>query len=345
MEKIYIYGLSLTELENILKSWQEPSFHARQIFNWIYRKGICDFAGMSDLSAALRAKLQAKFIYGDPHLVKGVKSTDDTEKFLLGLDDGASIEAVIIPAKSRVTGCISTQVGCKYSCQFCASGIGGFKRNLTCAEIIGQVMFLNRRCGETGLTHLVFMGTGEPFDNYENVIKSIRIINSDYSLNIGARRITISTSGIVPGIERLAQEGLQVELSISLHAADDKIRTKLMPVNKIYPLDALIKASKAYVEQTGRQITFEYCLIKGANCGPDDALNLSRILKKVGLAKVNLIPANPVKEHGVQPPADKDIDNFREILVKEGINITLRRPRGQDIDAACGQLRLVHEKE
>jgi 23S rRNA (adenine2503-C2)-methyltransferase len=221
----------------------------------------------------------------------------------------------------------------------------GFTRNLTCPEMLEEVLQLKNNAKDKKLTHLVFMGIGEPLDNYDNVLNAIRTINSPHSFNIAARRITISTCGIIPEIKKLSKEGLQIELSISLHAADDKTRSALMPINKIYPLKELICACREYVKKTDRQVTFEYVLIKGINSDLQSALNLSRILKTLKLCKVNLIPANPIRELKIEPPNKLEILLFRDYLLKSGINVTLRRPRGQDIEAACGQLRLGYEKK
>lgn len=340
-----IIGLTVAELEENLKSSGHPTFHARQIFAWIYKKGISDFDSMSDLSAELRESLKEKFFIGNLKLIKTLKSSDETEKFLFELKDNNFIEAVIIPVEERITGCISTQVGCRFACKFCASGLFGFKRNLNTSEMIAEVLYLKNHSADRKLTHLVFMGIGEPLDNYENVLKAIRIINSHYSFNIGARRITISTCGIVPGIDRLADENLQIELSVSLHAAEDKARSSLMPVNKKYPLKDLISACKEYMRRTKRQITFEYVLIKGLNSSLQDAQNLSRILRGLELCKVNLIPSNLVKEVGAEPPNKLEVLFFKDCLLKAGVNVTLRKPRGQDIEAACGQLRLNYVKK
>lgn len=339
-----ITGLRLSELEQSLKESGYPVFHAKQIFSWIYKKGILDFDLMSDLSADLRRRLKEKFSLGNLKLNQALKSWDGTEKFLFELEDKNFIEAVSIPADARVTGCISTQVGCKFACNFCASGLSGFKRNLAVPEMLGEVLYLKNRSSAKKLTHLVFMGIGEPLDNYDNVLKAIRIINSSFALNIGSRRITISTCGIIPGIERLAGENLQIELSVSLHAADDKTRSLIMPVNKKYPLKELISSCKEYTKKTKRQVTFEYVLIKGLNSSLPDAQKLSRILKGLKLCKVNLIPANPVSEAGIEPPNKLEALFFKDYLLKQGINVTLRKPRGQDIQAACGQLRLSYVK-
>jgi 23S rRNA (adenine2503-C2)-methyltransferase len=339
-----IKDLDLKELEEILTGWGERPFHARQIFAWVYKKGVTDFDVMSDLPSDLRLRLKGNFYILSLNLIKRIKSYDGTEKFLFELKDNNSIEAVIIPTEKRITGCISTQVGCKFACRFCASGMLGFKRNLTNPEMLEEVLYLKNNSLGKKLTHIVFMGIGEPLDNYDNVVKAIRIINSPHTFNIGARRITISTSGIIPAIKKLSGEGLQIELSVSLHAADDNIRSRLMPVNKIYPLKDLITACREYISKTNRQLTFEYVLIKDINSGLQNALKLSKILMSLN-CKVNLIPCNIIKELKAQPPEKSEILLFRDYLLKSGINVTLRRPRGEDIEAACGQLRLHYEKE
>ena len=339
-----IKELSLKELEDKLLSWGSPKYHARVIFNWIYQKGAHEFSRMSNLPALLRRTLADEFTILSLSLADLQESSDGATKFLFELSDKNLVEAVNIPASRRVTGCISSQVGCKFGCSFCASGLKGFKRNLTRGEILDEVLYLKNNASGGQLTHIVFMGTGEPLDNYENVLGAIRLINSPLAFNIGARRITISTSGIIPGINRLALEDLQVELSISLHAAVDKIRSQLMPINNKYPLAALIKCCQEYIAKTNRQITFEYILIKGVNADLAAAQNLVKLLKDLRLAKVNLIPANCVPEVKINPPDGAQINSFKEYLFKSGLNVTLRRERGQDIDAACGQLRLKYEE-
>lgn len=340
-----IKELNLEELEGFLTKYSIPSFHAKQIFSWIYKKQATDFETMSDLSHALRKLLKENFYILGLTLVQKRKSDDGTEKYLFGLKDGNLIEGVTIPTEKRITGCISSQAGCKYSCRFCASGLFGFKRNLSSGEILDQVLYLRNNSGERSLTHIVFMGIGEPMDNFDNVLKAIKMINSSYAFNIAARRITISTCGIVTAIKKLADEELQIELSVSLHAADDKIRDYLMPINKKYPLKELIKTCKEYIKKTNRQITFEYVLIKGINSDLQNARNLGKMLKDLRLSKVNLIPANPNKELKIEPPNKLDILFFRDFLLKGGINAILRKPRGQDIEAACGQLRLRYENK
>jgi 23S rRNA (adenine2503-C2)-methyltransferase len=339
-----IKELSLKELEDKLLSWSSPKYYARGIFNWIYQKGAYEFSRMSNLPALLRKKLTDEFSILGLALADLQESSDGTTKFLFELTDKNLVEAVNIPAARRITGCISSQVGCKFGCNFCASALGGFKRNLTIGEILDEVLYLKNNLKTGQLTHIVFMGTGEPLDNYGNVLGAIRLINSPLAFNIGARRITISTCGIIPGIKRLQDENLQIELSISLHAADDKTRSQLMPVNKKYPLEALIKCCHEYIEQTNRQITFEYILIKGLNADISSAEKLVTLLKDLRLAKVNLIPANSISELRIFPPTEREIVLFKDKLFNSGMNVTLRKERGQDIDAACGQLRLRNER-
>ena len=340
-----IKELGLKGLEEKLLSWGKPKYHASQILAWIYQKGAYEFSSMSDLPAALRDTLKGEFYILGLGLAELQQSSDGTTKFLFELNDGNLIEAVNIPAAKRSTGCISSQAGCKFACEFCASGLKGFKRNLTCGEILDEVLYLKNNLKSTKLTHIVFMGTGEPLDNYENVLKAVRIINSADAFNIGARRITISTCGVIPGIKKLQDEDLQIELSISLHAADDKLRSRIMPVNQKYPLADLIKCCQEYIDRTNRQITFEYILVKGLNSDLPSAQKLAMLLKDLRLAKVNLIPANPIPKSKITPPSVQEVSSFKDYLFKAGVNVTLRRERGQDIEAACGQLRLKYEQD
>lgn len=339
-----IKNLTMDELQERLKQWGEPVFHARQIFSWVYKRGLTDFRQMSDLSQGLRERLAVECTTLMPQVEERKNSQDGTQKFLLRLADASLVEAVLIPAQGRVTGCVSTQVGCRWKCCFCASGLLGFRRNLSCAEIVGEALLLRRLATEQPMTHVVFMGTGEPLDNYDAVLKALRVINSADGLEIGARRITISTAGLVPGIIRLAGEGLQVELSVSLHAADDATRSRLMPINKRYPLRDLIAACRTYIARTGRQVTFEYILIRGVNSDLQSARKLATIVQGLKICKVNIIPANPVEECGVLPPQRREISAFRDVLRDAGAAVTLRMPRGTDIEAACGQLRIRHVK-
>ena len=338
-----IKEFDLKELENKFLSLGIKAYHARQVFSWIYKKGASDFKVMSDIPVKLREMLLDKFYISELKLLKLLKSVDGTQKLLLGLKDGNCVEAVIIPTRDRVTACVSSQVGCKFGCSFCASGKLGFKRNLTTGEIIDEIIFLKEKAPDNKLSNLVFMGTGEPMDNYANVMKAIRIINSGQGFNIGARKITISTSGVIPGIESLSREDLQVELSVSLHAADDKLRSQLMPVNKKYPLKDLIKACKEYSLKTNRQVTFEYILIKDVNSSIKNAQDLVKLLEDFKLSKVNIIPFNSVKEFGAQTADKATIISFQDYLAKHGVHAILRKERGEDIGAACGQLRSLNQ--
>lgn len=333
-----IHGYTLEELIAAFGESALPAYRARQVFRWVFRGDAAEFGQMSDIPADVRTLLAAQWSLALPTERARACSTDGTVKFLLGLADGNAVEAVLIPARGRVTGCLSTQVGCRYACTFCASGAGGLVRDLTAAEIVEEALFL-RRQAQGGLTHLVFMGTGEPLDNYDHVMKAVRILNDPHGKPVGARRITISTSGLVPGIRRLSRQGLQIELSVSLHAADDRLRSRLMPVNKKYPLPELIRACKDYYKATNRQVTFEYILLPGVNTAAEQIERLGRLLAGMD-AKVNLIACNPVGRKVAQAVDKSIVRQFKQVLGKKGIVVTERLSRGSDIDAACGQLRL-----
>jgi len=337
-----ILDLTLKDLESYLKDNGFPVFAAGQIFSWIYQKGVYDFAQMTDLSKDLRNFLKLNFHILNLTLLKILVSNDRTQKFLFGLYDRQGIESVLIPTSGRLTACISTQAGCRFACRFCASGAQGWQRDLTSAEIIQQVIFLKDKAGRR-INNLVFMGIGEPLDNYHNVLKAVRILNSSYSLNIGIRRMTISTCGLIPGIERLAEEKLQIELSISLHAGDNQTRSHLMPINKRYPLEELISCCRSYFKKTKRQITFEYILLKGINTDLNQARKLIKLLTGLEV-KVNLIPASRFKDE-FSSPLKLEMLLFKDVLFKAGIPVTIRQPRGTDIQAACGQLRLINSFE
>jgi 23S rRNA (adenine2503-C2)-methyltransferase len=328
--------LTLDELRAELKGWGEPSFRAGQVFDWIYKKGANSFAAMTDLPKSLRQRLEDHFGLSAPELAEQLRSGDGTEKFLFRMTDGALIETVLIPSGARRTLCLSTQVGCKFGCIFCASGAGGFRRNLAPSEILGQILFLRDRL-DVRLTNLVLMGMGEPLDNFENVVRAVRIMNSPEGLAIGARRITISTVGIVPGIKELERLGIQVNLSLSLHATTDALRSRLLPVNRKYPLAEVIRAGKDYARRTGRMMTVEYVLISSLNDTAADAVRLSSIAKRLG-AKVNLIPYSPGcgPEWTASPRTRQEA--FLRVLQEKGVAATVRRSKGADIGAACGQL-------
>ncbi len=335
-----IRNLSYPELAAYLAAISEKPFRAKQIFDWIYKKGAEGFDVMSNLSPGLRDRLKSDFLFAIPDVVKKNVSQDETAKFLFQLNDGERIESVLIPAQARSTLCVSTQVGCKFRCGFCASGLNGWARNLSCAEILGQILYAKKHNPHRELSHIVFMGIGEPMDNYDNLLKAIRLINGEEGINIAARRITISTCGVVPQIKKLAAEGLQVELAISLHGSSEDNRNILMPVNRKYPLSDLMTACKEYIKATKRQITFEYILIKDVTCTEQCAQELKELLKGM-LCKLNLIPYNKVEEFPHEPPTKLEMLLFKKRLEELGVHATIRMPRGRDANAACGQLRHV----
>jgi 23S rRNA (adenine2503-C2)-methyltransferase len=331
-----ITDLALAELKAELEAMGEPAFRAKQIFDWIYKKGAASFERMTNLPAAFREKLAASFSTGGLELLDLRRSKDGTEKYLFRLSDGPAVEAVVIPSRDRTTICLSTQAGCKFACVFCASGRMGFIRNLTPGEIVGQVLFLRDHL-EVAPTNLVFMGMGEPFDNYDNLARAIAILNSPDGLAIAARRMTVSTAGVVPAIERFKELGAQVNLSISLHAVTDAKRDALMPINRKYPLGKLLAAATDYVRGGGRKITLEYILIKGINDGEDDAVGLVRIAGRLR-AKVNVIVLSPIPGVKLDPPDGARVAAFLKVLNEKKVPATLRQSKGREIQAACGQL-------
>ncbi|MFO7871525.1 MAG: 23S rRNA (adenine(2503)-C(2))-methyltransferase RlmN [Kiritimatiellia bacterium] len=332
-----ILEISLPELEDRFEQMNEARYRARQVFSWIYEKNAVDYEGMTSLPGGLREKLAVEFPFPVLDGTERRNSADGTVKFGWSMSDGERVESAFIPMREHNTLCISSQAGCARACIFCASGTGGLKRNLGCGEITAQVLHTQREL-DTRISHIVFMGVGEPFDNYDKVLGAARMLNAENAFNIAARRITISTCGVVPGIEKLSKEGRQFELSVSLHAPDNEIRGRLMPVNRQYPLEVLIPACRDYAEATNRQVTFEYVLADGLN---DTKAAAGRLADLLGgwLCKVNLIPVNPVVEAGLKPPERERAKTFQGLLKRGGVHTTLRAPRGQDISAACGQLR------
>ena len=331
-----IKDFTLKELEAGMAEMGEPAFRAAQVFGWIYQRGARSFEEFTDIPKSLRGKLAGRYSFGSIELTERRLSADGTEKFLFKLADGQFIESVLIPAGERNTVCLSTQVGCKFGCAFCASGLGGFKRDLRSSEILGQVLFLRDRLN-MHLTNFVFMGMGDPLDNFENTARAILIMNSARGLGIAARRMTVSTVGIVPGIESLRNIGLQVNLSLSIHAARDELRSKLVPINKKYPLERILKACQDYRQASGRMLTLEYVLIQNVNDSPADAEGLARIAARLK-AKINLISYSPVGGLEFELPSKNRVDQFRKRLEEKGANVTLRLSKGLDIQAACGQL-------
>jgi 23S rRNA (adenine2503-C2)-methyltransferase len=331
-----IRDLTLEELKAELLAMGEPAFRAGQAYAWIYKRGATRFDQFSDFPQPLRERMGERFAFGAMDPADVMESPDGVRKTLFRLADGEFVETVLIPSGERRTVCVSTQVGCKYGCAFCASGLGGFVRDLRPGEIVGQVLSL-RDDFEAALTNLVFMGMGEPLDNLDGLIKAIRILNAPEGMGLAARRMTVSTSGIVPGIDRLAGLGLQVNLSISLHAADDEKRGRLMPVNKKYPLAAVLEACRRYLAAGGRMITFEYVLIRGFNDTGQDAARLAKLALRLR-AKVNLIPFSPVRGLPFAAPDSGTSRGFLARLREAGLAATLRESKGRDIQAACGQL-------
>lgn len=333
-----IKSLSLEELSAQIKDLGLPKFRAGQIFEWLHKYGVSSFDEMTNLSKELRASLSNDFYIADCIIEeKYVSSIDSTVKYLFRLNDGEYIESVIMKYKYGYTICVSSQVGCKMGCKFCASTLAGFKRNLTPSEIESQIHSAQKDLG-IRISHIVLMGIGEPLDNYENVIRFLYNVNDKNGLNISMRNITLSTCGIVPRMYDLLNEGLQITLTVSLHAPNDEIRSKSMPVNDKWCMDEVLNACREYVNKTGRRVSFEYTLINGVNDSNECAEELALRLKGM-LCHVNLIPVNDVKERGNVRSTDEAINRFLSILKKRGINATIRRTLGSDINASCGQLR------
>ena len=333
-----VAALELSELEHTLESRGVEPFHARQLYRWIYRRGITDFERMTDLSRTLRAQFARDFTVSTPRIVSDERSADGTRKFVLELADHRQIESVFIPDTPSMTFCISTQVGCAMSCGFCLTGKMGLVRNLTAGEIAGQVRVLAAATNLLDVPfNIVLMGMGEPLHNYDNTMKALRILRSEHGLAVSPRRITLSTVGIVPGLERLAREPLMPNLAVSLHATTDEQRTALVPPNKKYPLADILEACRRFPLKKRSRITFEYVMLAGVNDTPDDARRLVKLLAGIR-AKVNLIPLNPAPGIPYERPSDTRVDRFAQILADRHITVSVRKSRGQDIRAACGQL-------
>jgi len=349
--KIDVKALQLPELEDKVQKFAEPAYRARQIIDWLYKKRVGSFDEMTDLPREFRNRLGQEFAFSSIDIARVLGSRDTTRKFLFRLADGNLIESVLIPASPALYGsrsdrrtiCISTQVGCAYGCKFCASGLEGFCRNLQPNEIVDQIIAVERESGEK-IDNIVFMGMGEPLANFDNLMRAIRIINAPWGLGIGARHITLSTSGLAPQIRQLADEPLQIRLAISLHGATDEVRNQMMPINRRYNLEKLLAACDYYIRRKKQRLTFEYILIANVNDSPDQARRLGRIARRLG-AKVNLIPYNTV--HGLpwSRPSTEQQDQFLSILRRSDVPATLRREKGHDIEAACGQLRLQTKRE
>ena len=338
MEKKDIASYNLSELEAELKEMGLPKFRAKQIYDWIHKKGVTNFSEMTNISKDLISELNDNFVIFSCTIEKKLVSRyDNTVKYLYCLPDGEYLECVVMDYKYGHTICVSTQVGCKMGCAFCASGIGGFKRQLRPSEILSQIYTAQRDLG-LRISRIVLMGMGEPLDNFDNVMKFLELVSDENGLNIGMRHISLSTSGIVPRIYDLLEKKPQLTLSVSLHAPNNEIRSRIMPVNKSWDIDELLKACKIYTDKTSRRISFEYAMMKGVNDTPECARELSSRLKGI-LCHVNLIPANEVKEKSHTRSDDNSINQFKSILEKSGLTVTVRRTLGSDINASCGQLR------
>lgn len=346
-----IYGLTQDELNEWLVDNGEKKFRTSQIWDWLYIKRVREFSEMKNLPKSLLEKLSSEFIINPLKEMVVQESNDGTVKYLFELEDKHMIETVLMRQKYGLSVCVTTQIGCNIGCSFCASGLLKKQRNLTTGEIVAQIMqvqhYFDERNEEERVSHIVVMGIGEPFDNYDNVMNFLHIMNDPKGLAIGARHMTVSTSGLVPKIKKFATNGMQVNLAISLHAPNNDVRTSMMVINKAYPLEKLMDAVDFYIEETNRRVTFEYIMLSHVNDRPEHAQQLADLLKdKKKLTYVNLIPYNPVSEHdNYQRSSKEDILAFYDILKKNNINCVVRQEFGTDIDAACGQLRSKQMKK
>lgn len=344
MEKQDIKSMNLAQLKVAMEGLGEKAFRSKQIYEWIHTKLVNDFDEMTNLSVPLREKLKENFKLTSLRVVdKRESAKDGTCKFLFELEDNRVIESVLMKYKHGNSVCISSQVGCRMGCRFCASTLGGLERNLTPAEMLDQIYKIQKVSGER-VSNVVVMGTGEPLDNYDNLLQFIRLLTDENGLNISQRNITVSTCGLVDRIKDLAKEKLQITLAISLHAPNDKVRQEIMPVAKRYTIAQIIDAIKFYYDMTGRRITFEYSLVEGVNDSEENAKELIHVVRGLN-CHVNLIPVNPIKERNFKQTQMRFVQNFKNILEKNRINVTIRREMGSDIDAACGQLRKSYMDE
>lgn len=342
MEKINLKDYTYEELEQFFIEINQPKYRAKQVFQWLHR-GITDFDEMTNLSKDLRQRLKEKCFISSADIKEKIRSEiDGTIKYLLQLDDGNLIESVMMKYKHGNTICISTQVGCRMGCKFCASTIGGLVRQLTAGEILDQIIFVQKDLGER-ISNIVMMGIGEPLDNYDNVLKFLKNVNHPGGLHIGYRHISLSTCGLVPGILKLSEENIPITLSVSLHAPNDRIRSTIMPVNRSFPIDKILEVCKIYIDSTKRRITFEYAMISGVNDSIDNARELAGKIKNI-LCHVNLIPVNKIENGNLERSSRKNINDFKEELERHGIPTTIRRELGGDINASCGQLRRGHTR-
>lgn len=343
-EKIDLLSRSQEELETWLLSLGEKKFRGKQIYEWLHVRHVRDIDQMTNLSKSLRDRLREEAFLTCPHALQVLTSQlDGTKKYLFALPDGNVIESVLMKYSYGYSVCISSQVGCRMGCRFCASTIGGRIRDLTASEMLGQVLEISRLQGER-ISHVVIMGSGEPLDNYDNLVRFLRIMGDPDGERLSLRDITVSTCGIVPNLYRLADEGLPITLAISLHASNQQEREDLLPIAKKYGMDELMTAVRAYFAKTGRRVTFEYSCVQGVNTSPKDARRLAGLLRGLN-CHVNLIPVNPVRERDFTQPSGRDLAAFRRMLEKYGIHVTIRRELGRDISASCGQLRRSYLEE
>ena len=344
MEKKDIKSLTLEELTQEIKSLGEPGFRAKQLYEWMHGKMARDYEEMTNIPKTMKQKLAENFEYTSLRSVRVQESQiDETKKFLFALSDGNVIESVFMKYKFGVSVCISSQVGCRMGCKFCASTLDGVERNLLPSEMLDQIYSISRITGEK-VSRVVVMGSGEPLDNYDNLLRFIKLLTDENGINMSQRNLTVSTCGIVPNILRLADEKLSINLALSLHASNNEKRKELMPIANKYEIHEVLDACRTYFDKTGRQLTFEYSLVSGVNDTDKDAAELSELLKDLN-AVVNLIPVNPIKERDFKPTDRAGANAFKNKLEKNHINVTIRREMGRDIDGACGQLRRRHLEE
>ena len=343
MQKTCISSYTLEQLTERLKAMGQPAFRAKQIFHWLHQKLVTEFSAMTDQPKALLAKLEEEYYIAAPVIQRRQQSKDGTVKYLFRLADGNCIETVVMRYNYGNTVCVSTQVGCRMGCRFCASTQAGRVRNVEAGEIAAEIYAAQKDIGER-ISHIVLMGIGEPLDNFDNVMDFLTIISSPEGVNIGMRNISLSTCGIVPQIDKLAEKKLQLTLSISLHAPNNAMRSQMMPVNDAYPVEELIAACRRYQKVTGRRISFEYSMVRGVNDSPATAKELAKLIRGMG-AHVNLIPINPVDGSPYSATDAENVKRFQNMLTDLGVNATVRRRLGSDISAACGQLRREAAKE
>lgn len=345
-----IYGLTQDEMKDLVLELGEKAYRADQIWQWLYRQHVESFEAMNNIPKPLLEALAERYSFSPLKAVIVQKAKDKTQKFLFELHDKSMIETVLMYHSYGVSVCVTTQIGCNIGCKFCASGLIPKVRDLEAGEIVAQIMHVQRHLDKeepgTKVSHIVVMGIGEPFDNYTNVMKFLRIVNSDKGLAIGARHITVSTSGLAPKIKEFAREGIQVNLAVSLHGPDNETRSSIMKINNQYPLEELFEAIYEYIDLTNRRVTFEYIMIDGVNDTPEHAKRLAKLLKPIlKLSYVNLIPYNPVAENPFQRSTPENIAKFFDLLMQNKVNCVVRREHGTEIDAACGQLRSRYERK